>query len=224
MNPNAPISHRTIPTSDDVLHHQWREVIERTNPNSITNSALVFSDFLESTSNWNQHHIIAFRMLDFNDLPIQSIYPEEFYPSLDDPVILEARGLFTLSNDAVRKGKLDIRQTGAAFLFYRTLQDCLRTQHKTPSPPQAATRPERSPQPAIPSHSYTVSDSSGSSFLPSTSSISATMNPTSEDKTETVTNVLLINYLYLLAELENARKEAAGNRNVLISYIPFLLV
>jgi len=34
-------------------------------------------------------------------------YPKEFYPSLDDPVILEARGLFTLSNDAARKGKLD---------------------------------------------------------------------------------------------------------------------
>jgi len=48
------------------------------------------------------------------------------------------------------------------------------------------------------------------------------MNPTSEDKTETVTNVLLINYLYLLAELENAGKEAAGNRNVLIRYIQFL--
>jgi hypothetical protein len=36
-------------------------------------------------SKWNQHHIIAFHMLDVNYLPIESMYPVEFYPHLTIP-------------------------------------------------------------------------------------------------------------------------------------------
>ena len=31
--------------------------------------------FLDSTSTWDQRHIIAFRMLDYNDLLLDHIYP-----------------------------------------------------------------------------------------------------------------------------------------------------
>jgi len=48
-------------------------------------------------------------------------------------------------------------------------------------------------------------------------------NSTSEDKTESVTNFLLISYLYLLAELENAGKESSGSRSILFRYIDPLL-
>ena len=217
MDPSTSLpAHRKVPTIDDIMHHQWRAIIEKSEPNTITGNALLFSDFLESTSTWNQHHIIAFRMLDFNDLPIQCLYPESFCPLIDDSVVTDVKKLFTLSNEEIRHGKLDFAQTGPAFLFYRSLQDCLRTQQKTPSPTQVPIRPQRPPQPQVTSHQYTMSDSSGSSFLPSSGSMNvANTNIASGAKTETVTNFLLINYLYLLGELENAAKEASGNRSIL---------
>ena len=154
------------PHPDDIMRHPWRVLIEKSEPNSITGNALLFSDFLESTSTWNQHHIIAFHMLDFNDLPIHCLYPQAFYPLIDDPVIIEVERLFTLSNDDIRQGKLDFVQTGPAFLFYRSLQDCLRTQQKTPSQHKSRPRSQQSPQPRVPFHQYTMSDNSGSSSLP----------------------------------------------------------
>jgi hypothetical protein len=126
-------------------------------------------------------HIIAFRMLGFNDLPLSSIYPQDFYPRADDKIVSEVVRLFSMSKDDVRKGGFNMIQTGPTFPFYRTLQ------------------------PTTSAHQHTVSDSSGSSFIPSTSSMNAIVGiPVSEDKTETVTNILLTNYLYLLVELESS--------------------
>src|SRR5271167_2332915 len=105
MNAPSLPPHRNIPTLNNVMRHQWRALIDKSEPNSITGNALLFSDFLESTSTWNQHHIIAFRMLDFNNLPIHSLYPSAFYPSIDDPVIAEAKTIFTLSNKDIQQGK-----------------------------------------------------------------------------------------------------------------------
>ena len=225
MEPSAsPLPHRNVPTTDEIMHHQWREVIETSQPNSISANSLAFPDFLESTSTWNQRHIIAFRMLDFNDLPLHCLYPQTFYPAADDPVIVKVNQLFILSQDDIRKGNFDMAQVGAAFSFYQALQDCLRTQQKTPSPPQIPTRPQRASQPQLPFHQYNLSASSGSSFLPSISSINvASVNPTNEDKTEAVTNILVINYLYLLAALENTTKKASNRARVLFRYIQLSL-
>ena len=107
MNPpTSPLLHRSFPTIDDTMRHQWREVLEQSQPNSISANALAFPDFLESTSTWNQRHIIAFRMLDFNDLPLHYLYPHEFYPLADDPVLVNAKQLFTLSKMISGKGRL----------------------------------------------------------------------------------------------------------------------
>ena len=106
-------------------------------------------------------------------------------------------------------------QTGAAFAFYRTLQECLRTEAKTPSPPRVSARPQRVLQPQAPAHQVTLSDSSGSSFIPSTSSMDV-HSGVPEDKTETVTNILLTTYLYLLAELGNNNDPTVGGRKVMI--------
>jgi hypothetical protein len=46
----------------------------------------------------------------------------------------------------------------------------------------------------------------------------ATSNPTSEDKSETVTNFLLINFLYLLGELENSVKNSKRG-TILFRYV-----
>jgi hypothetical protein len=221
MNPPSLPTHRSIPTFDEIMQHELRPVVQHHDLNSIKRNAVMFSDFSLSTSNWNEHHIIAFHILDFNDLPVESVYPLDFLPPLDDPVVAEVGRLFTLSNKEIRTGKLDFRRTGAAFSFYRTLQDCLRTQKKTPSPTQPSVRPTRNPLTRVPLHQYTVSDSSGSSFFPSTSSMDAIpANPASQDKAETVTNFLLINYLYLLAELENA---SSGRGGILFTYVQMFL-
>jgi hypothetical protein len=213
------LSHRNVPTTDDIMRHPWRVLTEKSEPNTITGNALLFSDFLESTSTWNQHHIIAFHMLDFNDVPINCLYPQAFYPLVDDPVIVEVDKLFNLSNEDIWRGKLNLVQTGPSFLFYRSLQDCIRTQQKTHST-QSPTRPRQYSQSRDPFHQYTMSDNSGSSSFPSTSSVNAiTSNAISEDKTEPITNFVLISYLYLLAELENAAKEEVGGRSVLFRYI-----
>ena len=218
--PASLLPHRNVPTTDEIMRHQWREVIETSQPNSISANSLAFPDFLESTSTWNQRHIIAFRMLDFNDLPLHYLYPQTYYPTADDPVIVKVEQLFILSQDEIRQGNFDMVQTGAAFSFYQAIQDCLRTQQKTPSPPQVPTRPQRVSQPQSPVHQYNLSSSSGSSFLPSISSVHViSVNPTNEDKTEAVTNILVITYLYLLAALENTTKEASSRKKVLFRYV-----
>ena len=55
----------------------------------------------------------------------------------------------------------------------------------------------------------------GSSFERFTGAVNVvTSNPNSEDKSETVTNFVLITY-YFLVELENVVKEKSGGRSVL---------
>jgi hypothetical protein len=185
------LPHRNVPTLQDITNHQWRQVIEKSQPNSISANALVFPDFLESTSTWNQRHIISFRMLDFNDIHISSMYPTSFYPSETDPVVQNVKKLFFLNRQDVRKGNFDITAIGAAFSFYKTLQDCLRTQQKTPSPNQITAHPPSRPHSAVATHHHTVSDSSSSSFLPSTNSGSLSTTNSTGDKTETVSNILI---------------------------------
>ena len=137
------LSHRQYPIFENVIGHKAVQLIEGRRPNSIHDSGLVFPDFLESTSTWSQNHIIAFRMLDFNDLPISYLYPHSYHPPTDDPVIVEAAKLFKLSKDDIQHGNVNRFVTGPAFSFYRTLQDCLRSSQATPSPPQIPARPQR---------------------------------------------------------------------------------
>jgi hypothetical protein len=221
-----PLPHRQFPDDEDINNHKLMQILKEQRPNSIRETALRFLDFLESTSTWNQIHIVAFRMLDFDDLPINYFYPYSYYPSIDDPVILEAAKLFKLSKEEIRHGKVNRFITGAAFLFYRTLQDCLRTSHATPSPPQIPARPQRQSQVIGGYHQYTTSDSSGSSYVPSSlASVEATSKkPVNEDKSETVTNVLLITYLYLLAELENESKTKLEEPRILFRLSSSLLI
>ena len=49
-------------------------------------------------------------------------------------------------------------------------------------------------------------------------------NPVSEDKSETVTNVLLINYLYLLGDIENKEKRKSGTERVLFRLLSFSFI
>jgi hypothetical protein len=91
---NSSLSHRNVPSLEDIIRHQWREVIEKSQPNSISANVLTFPDFLESTSIWNQRHIISFQMLDFNDIPIINMYPALFHPSDIDLVIKNVTKLF----------------------------------------------------------------------------------------------------------------------------------
>ena len=212
----SPTAHRDVPSMANISHHQWRDVLEKSQPNSISANALAFPEFLESTSTWNQRHIIAFRMLDFNDLPISNMYPALFHPVETDPVIATVKSLFCLSRDDVRKGNFDIVSIGATFSFYKSLQDCLRTQQKTPSPNQPTTLPPSRPRPVFTTHHYTMSDTSSSSFLPSSSSGSnkPPVNPTS-DKTEMVSNMLIIQFLHILTALETAQYPS---HNILFRY------
>src|SRR5436190_22417549 len=125
---DAPLPHRAVPTLNEILHHESRELFRKSDPSSIRGNALLFPDFLESTSTWSQHHIIAFHMLDFNDVPIDCLYPQSYYPSIDDVVIARVEMLFTVSREDICQGRIDMIKLGPAFSFYRTLEDCLRTQ------------------------------------------------------------------------------------------------
>lgn len=213
---NQPLPHRNVPSSDDIAAHELRRMIQEDRCNSITANAFTFLDFLEYTSSWNQRHIVALRMLDFNDLPVFNMYPQEYYPQIDDDVIFNMQRMFKLSKDNVRKGNFDATQTGPAFSFYRSLQECLRTQQKTPSPPQPSARPQRSLPPLASIHQHTISDSSGSSFQPSVlPSLDVATIPLSEDKTELATSILLMNYLNLLADSENRLHRHSTSRRVL---------
>ena len=223
----SALSHRQYPDKEDIIKHHTVQLISIRRPNTIRDSALAFPDFLESTSTWNQNHVIAFRMLDFNDLSINQLYPHSYYPSHDDPVIVEAIKLFKLSKDDFRRGDVNRFLVGPAFSFYRTLQDCLRSSQATPSPPQIPSRPSRQqPQIQILYHQHSLSESSDSSYVPSRTSMEGRTNKfPSEDKSKSVTNMLLMNYLYLLADLENEGKPTSARPRVLFRLsTEFLLI
>lgn len=215
------LEHRTVPSAANIEDHPFRRHIDADLDRSlIDNAARYGNEFLTSTSGWNLRHLIAFRMLDFNDIPIEYMYPRKFYPAADDPVISNVQKMFTLSQEDVQRGVFTPTQTGAAFIFYRTLRECIRTQHKTPSPQQTSSRPIRSVQVQT-SHEQTLSGSSGSSFLPSMMSMpDITAQPLTQDKSEIVTNTLLTTLLYLFEELEN---EAAGGKSVMFRFLNIIL-
>ena len=215
------LEHRTVPSAANIEDHPFRRHIgadlDRT---LVDNAARYGNEFLTSTSGWNLRHLIVFRMLDFNDIPIEYMYPRKFYPAADDPVLSNVQQMFTLSQEDVQRGVFTAMQTGAAFIFYRMLRESIRTQHKTPSPPQASSRPIRSVQ-ARTSHEHTLSGSSGSSFLPSITSMpDVTGRPLTQDKSETVTNTLLTTLLFLLEELGN---EAGGGKSVMFRFLNIVL-
>ena len=215
------LEHRTVPSAANIEDHPFRRHIgadlDRT---LVDNAARYGNEFLTSTSGWNLRHLIAFRMLDFNDIPIEYMYPRKFYPAADDPVLSSVQQMFTLSQEDVQRGVFTAMQTGAAFIFYRMLRESIRTQHKTPSPPQASSRPIRSVQVRT-SHEHTLSGSSGSSFLPSITSMpDVTGRPLTQDKSETVTNTLLTTLLFLLEELEN---EAVRGKSVMFRFLNIVL-
>jgi hypothetical protein len=215
------LDYRTVPSAADIESHPFRRHIDTDLDRTLVDNAARYSDeFLTSTSGWNLRHLIAFRMLDFNDIPIEYMYPGKFYPADNDPVIANVQQMFTLSQEDVQKGVFTAMQTGAAFIFYRTLRECIRTQQRTPSPPQASSRPIRSVQVRT-SHEHTSSGSSGSSFLPSITSMHDAAQPLlTQDKSETVTNTLLTTLLFLLEELGN---EGAGGKSVMFRFPTIVL-
>ena len=82
------LEHRTVPSAVNIEDHPFRRHIGADLDRTLVDNAARYGDeFLTSTSGWNLRHLIAFRMVDFNDIPIEYMYRGKFYPTADDPII-----------------------------------------------------------------------------------------------------------------------------------------
>ena len=119
-------------------------------------------DFLKSTSGWTELHLVAFRCLLLEKLPITRILPETNLPDDDDPTMQLVIKHLLDTEDDIRSGR-SLLSLGPATSFYQQLQVVLRRPATPPSPiPVPRTlRPGSSTAvfPTVPD-SMTTSDSS----------------------------------------------------------------
>jgi hypothetical protein len=76
--------------------------------------------FLKPTSGWNEFHLIAFRCLVLDNLPISRILPEADLPRDDDPTMQLVFKYLSDSEEDVRNGKA--LSFSPALSFYRLIQ------------------------------------------------------------------------------------------------------
>lgn len=89
--------------------------------------------FLKSTSRWTELHILAFRCLFLENLPISRILPQADIPDDNDPTMKLVIQHLSDSEDDIRSGRSAL-SLGPATSFYAQLQVVLRRPGTPPSP------------------------------------------------------------------------------------------
>jgi hypothetical protein len=89
--------------------------------------------FIKSTSRWTELHIVAFRCLFLENLPISRILPQADIPDDNDPTMKLIIQHLSDSEDDIRSGRSAI-SLGPATGFYTQLQVVLRRPGTPPSP------------------------------------------------------------------------------------------
>ena len=90
-------------------------------------------NFLKSTSKWTDAHLIAFRCLRLEDLPVSRIVPVSEIPYDNDHRMKLVIQHLSASEDDVRSGNAELA-FGPATTFYTQLQVVLRRPHTPPEP------------------------------------------------------------------------------------------
>jgi len=98
--------------------------------------------FLVNTSSWDVIHLRVLRVLCFNDLPLNRIYPPQYAIPEGSELALRVQKLFGLSREEVRSASFSA--TDMTNPFYSELSILIRTNQKTPSPPTKTDAPHSS--------------------------------------------------------------------------------
>ena len=116
--------------------------------------------FLRSTSKWTEQHLLAFKCLYLDNLPVSRVLPLSFVPADDDVTIQLIRQELSAGEDEVRSGKTTM---GVGYSFYLQLAQVL----QRPSSPEPIPIPQRNLRPSsIESYQFSPSDSNPSSYHP----------------------------------------------------------
>ena len=241
MSTTLPLPNVIPHNSDD---HRWVDVSELTSlpPYSIimdtnaSSSIRAFAmtnptEFLKSTSKWNEKHLIAFRCLLLENLPPSRIIPLAYLPGDNDESMQLVHQHLSATEADIRSGE-SIMSLGPATIFYQQLKVVIR---RPPSPPSPIPIPRKfrtstlnTVFPSIPESGSSASDSSYRpspvvhSVIPSlagrnmseggrsrssmesvhSDGSSASITSTEEDKLESVANQAVVSLLGLLCTFE----------------------
>ena len=155
--PHNPADHRYV-SIPEVSGHVWFGRCMSTGfPSSI--SDFVGRDgpnFLKSTSQWTEQHLIAFKCLYLENLPVSRVIPLAHVPQDDDITVQWARQELSATEGEVRSGRTGFRM---AYSFYLQLAAVL---ERLPTPPELVVVPQRNLRATSYEKTYNFSSSSDS--------------------------------------------------------------
>lgn len=136
---HPPQDHRYVHPEELKKIGAYNVIMDRPNT-TILDYAMLSKSFLKSTSSWSEIHIVAFRCLILENLPISRIVPHSDLPPDDDETMKLVIKHLSDSEDDVRSGR-SLASMGPASLFYLQLQVVLR---RPATPPDAIPIPSSS--------------------------------------------------------------------------------
>ena len=178
--PHNPADHRYVSIPEVSSHIWFGRCMSTVFPSSI--SDFVVRDgpnFLKSTSKWTEQHLIAFKCLFLENLPVGRVIPFAYIPEDDDITIQWVKRELSATEEEVRTGKTGF---GMAYSFYLQLAAVLQ---RPPTPPELIVVPQRNLRPASYEKTYHFSSSSDSDY--SANSKSSPPRPTKRRTSPSVT-------------------------------------
>src|SRR5579871_5239724 len=117
--PHNQTDHRYVSISE-VSNHAWfGRCMSKAFPSSIADfMTRDGSNFLKSTSKWTEQHLLAFKCLFLDNLPIGRVLPLACIPKDDDVTIEWVKRELSATEGEIRSGKTGF---GMAYSFYLQL-------------------------------------------------------------------------------------------------------
>ena len=125
--------HRFVDPEELRQLNVYKITMTRKNSNIMDYACTRAKEFLIPTSKWNELHLIAFRCLLLENLPISRIIPQNDMPNDDDATMRLVNLHLLATEEEVRSGRA-LEAMGPAFSFYQQLQVVLRRPATPPSP------------------------------------------------------------------------------------------
>lgn len=130
---HAPQDHRHVTPQELKTIPAYNVIMNKPNTSIMDYAMDKPEHFLKSTSRWTELHIVAFRCLLLENLPISRILPQADIPNDNDPTMKLVIQHLSDSEDDIRSGRSAL-SLGPATAFYTQLQVVLRRPGTPPSP------------------------------------------------------------------------------------------
>jgi hypothetical protein len=133
---HPPQDHRYVHPEEVKKLGAYKVIMSRPH-STIRDYAMTAKNFLKSTSSWSELHIIAFRCLILNNLPISRVLPHSELVRDDDETMKLVFQHLSASEDDVRSRQC-LESLGPATIFYQQLQVVIR---RPGTPPDSIRNP-----------------------------------------------------------------------------------